>query len=205
MYSFQSVNTDARSEQALKLGSNMTIINPDECFRAVYMFRRRYSARQKFNIMSMVMDSLTGRMGDRPILPVKLPITISTMLNFDGNCYGDRDGVWMCKQTLSDLCLRQTRLSCWTSAPSVIFAHRIWNGFSIDRSRISSEEIHPSLNKGCPQCYSQRSLQKFHKNENKILFADNFEPYRVWWCGKSLRYTWCIKTSGMGFMQVVHS
>ena len=50
--------------------------------------------------MSMVMGSLTGRMGDRSILPVKLPVTISTMLNFDRDCDGDRHGVGMCKHTL---------------------------------------------------------------------------------------------------------
>ena len=50
----------------------------------------------KFNIVQIVTGSLTGRMGDRPILPVKLPITIDTMLSFDS----DGDGVGMCKQTL---------------------------------------------------------------------------------------------------------
>ena len=35
-------------------------------------------------------------MGLSPILPVKLQVTISTMLNFDGHC--DGDGVGMCKQ-----------------------------------------------------------------------------------------------------------
>ena len=39
-------------------------------------------------------------MGSRPILPVKLPITINTMVNFDGGCDGDGDGVGICKQTL---------------------------------------------------------------------------------------------------------
>ena len=54
----------------------------------------------KFNIMSMVMGSLTGRMDVSPILPVKLLITISIMLNFDRHCDGDEDGVITCKQTL---------------------------------------------------------------------------------------------------------
>ena len=43
---------------------------------------------------------LTGRMGLEPILPVKLSVTISTMLNFDGECDGDGHSVGMCKQTL---------------------------------------------------------------------------------------------------------
>ena len=46
----------------------------------------------------MVTDSLTGKMGVRPILPVRLSVTIATMLNFDGHCDGDGDGVGMCKQ-----------------------------------------------------------------------------------------------------------
>ena len=57
---------------------------------AVYTFRRRH--RQRFSIVSMV----TGRMSLEPILPIKQPITIGTMLNFDGDGHGD--GVGMCKQ-----------------------------------------------------------------------------------------------------------
>ena len=34
-------------------------------------------------------DSLMGRMGVEPILPVKLPIIIESMLNFDGDEHGD--------------------------------------------------------------------------------------------------------------------
>ena len=49
----------------------------------------------KFNIMSIVTAILTDRMGDRSILPVKMPVTICTMLNFDG----DGDSVGTCKQT----------------------------------------------------------------------------------------------------------
>ena len=51
----------------------------------------------------MVTGSLTGKMGVRPILPVRLSVTIATMLNFDGHCDGDGDGVGMCKQALSAL------------------------------------------------------------------------------------------------------
>ena len=40
------------------------------------------------NIVSMLM----GRMGLEPILPIKVPVTIGTILNFD------RDGVGKCKQ-----------------------------------------------------------------------------------------------------------
>ena len=38
------------------------------------------------------------RMGIQPILPVKLSITIDTMLNFDSDGHGDCDVT--CKQTL---------------------------------------------------------------------------------------------------------
>ena len=38
-------------------------------------------------------------MGLEAILPVKLPVTISTMLNIDGDC--DGDGVGTCKQTIN--------------------------------------------------------------------------------------------------------
>ena len=55
----------------------------------------------KFNIVPMVTGSLTGRMGLEAILPVKLPVTIDTMLNFDGHSDGDGDGAGMCKQALS--------------------------------------------------------------------------------------------------------
>ena len=42
-----------------------------------------------------------GRMGVQPILPVKVPVTIGTMLNFDGDCDGDGHGVGTCKHSLS--------------------------------------------------------------------------------------------------------
>ena len=50
----------------------------------------------KVNIVLM----MTGWMGLEPILPVKVPITMGTMLNFDGDCHGDGHGIGMCKQTL---------------------------------------------------------------------------------------------------------
>ena len=40
----------------------------------------------------MVTGSLTGRIGDRAILPVKLPVTIYLMLIFDGYCDSDGPG-----------------------------------------------------------------------------------------------------------------
>ena len=40
------------------------------------------------------------RMGSVPILPVKWTVTIGTMLNFDGDGDGHRDGDGTCKQTL---------------------------------------------------------------------------------------------------------
>ena len=58
----------------------------------------------KFNIVPMVTGSLTGRMGLEAILPVKLPVTIGTILNFDGHSDGDGDRVGMCKQALTLPC-----------------------------------------------------------------------------------------------------
>ena len=80
---------------------NHVVVNFRELWRnlgSVHTFRvlprDRHSARH-FNIMSIVADSLTGRMGDRTILPVKLPITTSTTLNFDGTVTGTGKGVGM--------------------------------------------------------------------------------------------------------------
>ena len=61
--------------------------------------RTLFPSPSKFNIVLMVMGSLTGRMASRPILPIKIPITTDTILNFDGNCNGD--GVGKCKCTRS--------------------------------------------------------------------------------------------------------
>ena len=52
----------------------------------------------KFNTVSMVTGTLMGRMYLEAILTVKLPVTISTMLNFDG----DGNGVRKCKHTLTN-------------------------------------------------------------------------------------------------------
>ena len=46
------------------------------------------------------MDTLMDRMGVRPILPVKVSITIDIMLNFDDDFDGHGDGDVTCKQTL---------------------------------------------------------------------------------------------------------
>ena len=43
------------------------------------------------------------RMGVQPILPIKVSVTIGTMLNFDGDFDGHGDGDITCKQTLSVL------------------------------------------------------------------------------------------------------
>ena len=55
----------------------------------------------KFDIVLMVMGSLSSRMGDRPILPVKLPITVDLMLNFDRDSDSGRDVVLTSKQTFT--------------------------------------------------------------------------------------------------------
>ena len=40
-------------------------------------------------------------MGSRPNLPIRVPITIGPMLNFDGHCDSDGHGVGTCKQSLT--------------------------------------------------------------------------------------------------------
>ena len=49
-------------------------------------------------------DCFTGGMGSVPILPVKQPISIGTMIKLDGDGHGHRhgDGDGTCKQTLTD-------------------------------------------------------------------------------------------------------
>ena len=49
--------------------------------------------------MSMVTVTLTDRFGFGPILPVKVSVTIDTMVKFDDDFDGDGDDT--CKQTLS--------------------------------------------------------------------------------------------------------
>ena len=44
-----------------------------------------------------------GRMGVQPIFPIKVSVTIGTMLNFDSDFDGHGDGDITCKQTLSVL------------------------------------------------------------------------------------------------------
>ena len=47
----------------------------------------------------MVTGTLTGRMSVEPILPVKVPVTTSVMLNFDGPNFG----VGTCEQGFTQL------------------------------------------------------------------------------------------------------
>ena len=55
------------------------------------------TSQSSFNIVSMVTGTFMGRMGLWALLPVKLPITISIILNFDD----DGNGVGKCKHTLT--------------------------------------------------------------------------------------------------------
>ena len=70
--------------------------------RCVYTFRpharHRHSHRHRQSLTLCLW--LMSRMGSRPFLPVRLPVTIHTMLNFDGDCDGDGHGVGKCKHTL---------------------------------------------------------------------------------------------------------
>ena len=42
--------------------------------------------------MPMVTGCLMGRMGSTPILPIRWPVTIGTIIKFDGDGVGDSDG-----------------------------------------------------------------------------------------------------------------
>ena len=50
-------------------------------------------------------DRLTVRIGSVPILSVKRSVSIDTMLNFDGDGDGHRDGDGTCKQALNSTVL----------------------------------------------------------------------------------------------------
>ena len=65
--------------------------------RSVYTFRHHHHHCQKFIIVLMVMSSLTGRLGNIHILPIKVSVTTDTMFNFDGDGHSDGDGVGKCK------------------------------------------------------------------------------------------------------------
>ena len=58
-----------------------------------------------------LMDTLMNRMGVQPILPVKVSITINTMLNFDGDF--DRDGDVICKQKIRNNTDQQETVRKW--------------------------------------------------------------------------------------------
>ena len=72
----------------------------------------------EFNIVLMMMGNLTGRMGSRPILPVRQPVTIDAIIKLDGDGNGVGDGIGMCKQALTIDCMVD---SCqWYEVISVI-------------------------------------------------------------------------------------
>ena len=63
------------------------------CLHVPTPFLSLLQCPSKFNIVLMVTGSLTGQMGDRPILPVKLPVTIDIMLNRVTTAQG-KQGIW---------------------------------------------------------------------------------------------------------------
>ena len=52
-------------------------------------------------IVWMVTNCLMDRMDSEPNLSIKQPISIGTMLNFDGDRHGDGDDGGTCKQALT--------------------------------------------------------------------------------------------------------
>ena len=69
----------------------------------------------QFIIVSMEMDHLTDRMDSVPILSVKWTVSTGTMINFDGDGDGHRDGDGTCKQALScgKVMFSQTSVCSW--------------------------------------------------------------------------------------------
>ena len=60
-----------------------------------------FPSPSKFIVVLMVTGRLSGRMGSRPILPVRQPVTIGTITKLDGDGNGIGAGIGMCKQALS--------------------------------------------------------------------------------------------------------
>ena len=76
--------------------------------RPVYTSRPRPRLRSRPSqvyIVLIVTGRLTGRMGREPILPVRQPVTIGTIIKLDGDGDGIGDGVGMCKQAFTT-CIR---------------------------------------------------------------------------------------------------
>ena len=55
-------------------------------------------------------------------LPVKVPVTIGTMLNFDGDGNRDRHGDFICKQTFRSVVVKYFAHRS-TVLPTIIFRH----------------------------------------------------------------------------------
>ena len=63
----------------------------------------------RFIIVPMLTVCLSGRMGVGTILPVRRAVTISTMINFDGDGDGHGDGVGTCKHALTQSILNASK------------------------------------------------------------------------------------------------
>ena len=68
---------------------------PKARLRSAYKERNQSTCDEKFNIVPMVTVVFTDKMGSRPIVPVKVPITIGSMMDFDGTL-DDGDGNVTC-------------------------------------------------------------------------------------------------------------
>ena len=70
----------------------------------------------KFTTVWMVMDHLMDRLGSEPILSIKQSVSISTMVNFDGDGHGNGDG--MCKRAVNGMCKRAFKDCLHIPSPS---------------------------------------------------------------------------------------
>ena len=101
---------------------------------------------------------LTGRMGSIPILPIRVPITISTMINFDGQSNGDGNGVRMGSLRMGSgpFCpskapnhLRDVRACLYVIAESTLLWHSShWNQWKQSCSRMGLQPILEQLHCG---------------------------------------------------------
>ena len=89
-------------------------------------------------------------MGVQPILPVREPVIIDTMLNFDGDFEGDGDGDVMCKLSLN-----------------VLFSVNLWisrTDFDVISKKLSQRFFHWCLR-------TTESIGKRHKYADSSLLS----------------------------------
>ena len=94
-------------------------------WRPVYTYRHRWAAP-----LIILTDNLTRRMGVEPILPIRRPVIIGTIIKLDGNSVG------MCKQTFTHCQNGHTQICeisvvTWTLTGS--FQILFWLSYKLNR------------------------------------------------------------------------